>query len=83
VRFELALVFCGNRICEVTTATLGPLPLDQLPKSKPVTPYAVLTDHTQQPDSGNACRSGRYDQRTDVNTRLGAGIPPVSVLGQP
>jgi hypothetical protein len=42
VRCVLALIFCGNRINEVTTATLGPLPLDQLPKSKPVTPYAVL-----------------------------------------
>jgi hypothetical protein len=42
VRCVLALIFCGNRINEVTTATLGPLPLDQLPKSKPVTPYAVF-----------------------------------------
>jgi hypothetical protein len=42
----LALIVCGNRICEVITATLGPLPLDQLPKSKPVTPYAVFTDDT-------------------------------------
>jgi hypothetical protein len=38
VRDVLALIRCGNRIYEVTTATLGPLPLDQLPKSKPVTP---------------------------------------------
>ena len=42
MRDVLALIRCGNRINEVTTATLGPLPLDQLPKSKPVTPYAVL-----------------------------------------
>ena len=42
MRDELALIRCGNRIYEVTTATLGPLPLDQLPKSKPVTPYAVF-----------------------------------------
>ena len=41
MRDELALIRCGDRIYEVTTATLGPLPLDQLPKSKPVTPYAV------------------------------------------
>ena len=41
VRDVLALIRCGNRIYEVTAATLGPLPLDQLPKSKPVTPYAV------------------------------------------
>jgi len=41
VRDVLALIRCGDRIYEVTTATLGPLPLDQLPKSKPVTPYAV------------------------------------------
>ena len=43
MRDVLALVICGNRICEVITATLGPLPLDQLPKSKPVTPYAVFS----------------------------------------
>jgi hypothetical protein len=30
---------CGHRIYEVTTATLGPLPLVQPPKSKPFTPY--------------------------------------------
>jgi hypothetical protein len=29
---------CGHRIYEVVVATLGPLPLDQPPKSKPVTP---------------------------------------------
>ena len=46
MRVDLALIVCGNRICEVITATLGPLPLDQLPKSKPVTPYAVFTDDT-------------------------------------
>lgn len=49
MRDVLALIRCGNRINEVTTATLGPLPLDQLPKSKPVTPYAVLPDPTTQP----------------------------------
>jgi hypothetical protein len=42
VRFELALNICGHRIYEVITATLGPLPLDQLPKSKPVTPSSVM-----------------------------------------
>ena len=46
MRVDLALIVCGNRICEVITATLGPLLLDQLPKSKPVTPYAVLIDDT-------------------------------------
>ena len=46
MRVDLALIVCGNGICEVITATLGPLPLDQLPKSKPVTPYAVLIDDT-------------------------------------
>ena len=53
MRDVLALILCGDRICEVTTATLGPLPLDQLPKSKPVTPYAVFTDHTRVPVKGN------------------------------
>ena len=42
MRGVLALIRCGNRICEVIAATLGPLHLDQLPKSKPVTPYAVF-----------------------------------------
>jgi hypothetical protein len=52
VRDVLALIVCGNRICEVITATLGPLPLDQLPKSKPVTPYAVFPDDTHSPAVG-------------------------------
>ena len=42
MRDGLALICCGDRINEVITTTLGPLLLDQLPKSKPVTPYAVL-----------------------------------------
>ena len=42
MRDVLALIVCGDRICEVISATLGPLHLDQLPKSKPVTPYAVM-----------------------------------------
>jgi hypothetical protein len=33
------LLVYGHRIYEVTTATLGPLPLVQPPKSKPFTPY--------------------------------------------
>ena len=43
MRDVLALIVCGDRIIEVTTATLGPLPLDQPPNSKPVTPYGVIT----------------------------------------
>jgi hypothetical protein len=59
VRVDLALIVCGNRICEVITATLGPLPLDQLPKSKPVTPYAVLIDDTaRQGTSNRRCTRG-------------------------
>jgi hypothetical protein len=38
VRLTLALVSCGHRFYEVMSAVLGPLLLDQLPKSKPVTP---------------------------------------------
>ena len=53
MRDVLALIVCGNRICEVIAATLGPLPLDQLQKSKPVTPYAVFTDDTATPGTGN------------------------------
>src|SRR6202050_2507107 len=50
-------MFCGNRIFEVTTATLGPLPLDQLPKSKPVTPYAVSLIVPANPDNANPPRT--------------------------
>jgi hypothetical protein len=39
VRFALALSVCDYGIYEVVTATLGPLLLDRLPKSKPITPY--------------------------------------------
>ena len=42
MRDVLALIVCGNRIIEVIAAALGPLPLDQLPKSKPVTPSSVV-----------------------------------------
>ena len=38
VRVTLALIVCGHRINEVMSAILGPLPLDQPLKSKPVTP---------------------------------------------
>ena len=58
MRVDLALIVCGNRICEVITATLGPLPLDQLPKSKPVTPYAVFIDDTARRGTGNRPLSG-------------------------
>jgi hypothetical protein len=64
VRCELALIRCGDRIFEVTTATLGPLPLDQLPKSKPVTPYAVLTIVPTYADNANPA----MDDRTCLNT---------------
>ena len=61
MRVDLALFVCGNGICEVITATLGPLPLDQLPKSKPVTPYAVSliipTDQTVTSGLQSAYRS--------------------------
>jgi hypothetical protein len=65
VRVDLALIVCGNRISEVITATLGPLPLDQLPKSKPVTPYAVFTDDTHWLSSGT-------DRRRPVRTHEAA-----------
>src|SRR6185437_10741804 len=42
VRVTSALEFCGHGINEGTTATLGPLPLDRPPKSKPITPYGVV-----------------------------------------
>ena len=37
--FRWHLLVCGHRIYEVTTATLGPLPLVRPPKSKPIAPY--------------------------------------------
>jgi hypothetical protein len=77
VRDVLALIFCGNRICEVITATLGPLPLDQLQKSKPVTPYAVLTDPTRHrqpfPEPGREQTSARDNARR----RASIPAPPV------
>jgi hypothetical protein len=71
VRCELALIRCGDRIFEVTTATLGPLPLDQLPKSKPVTPYAVLTIVPTYADNANPAT----DDRTRFNTCSPIVIP--------
>ena len=57
VLLELAPIGYGRIINEVTTATLGSLLLDQLPKSKPFTPLfscqptarhlAVGYDHTR------------------------------------
>jgi hypothetical protein len=90
VRDVLALIRCGNRIYEVTTATLGPLPLDQLPKSKPVTPYAVsLIVLTSRPYAKRPSRSrprvdnekrlasaggGRRRARRRLTGRVGAGL---------
>jgi hypothetical protein len=71
VRCELALIRCGDRIFEVTTATLGPLPLDQLPKSKPVTPYAVLTIVPTGEDNANPA----LGDRSSLNTRSPIVIP--------
>ena len=71
MRCVLALMFCGNRIFEVTTATLGPLPLDQLPKSKPVTPYAVLTIVPTGEDNANPA----LGDRSSLNTRSPIVIP--------
>ena len=66
---DLALIVCGNRICEVITATLGPLPLDQLPKSKPVTPYAVLIDDTARRGTSNLPVTGVISPRVAQHTR--------------
>ena len=71
MRVDLALIVCGNRISEVITATLGPLPLDHLPKSKPVTPYAVFTDDT--PDLAGA-QSGTSRPWPVTSQRLGHNI---------
>ena len=69
MRVDLALIVCGNRICEVITATLGPLPLDQLPKSKPVTPYAVLIDDTARRGTSNLPVTGVISPRVAQHTR--------------
>jgi hypothetical protein len=52
---------------EIIAAFLGPLPLPQHPKSKPVTPYAVMTPvyGRSEPD---------VDQFTP--TRIGPGLDP-------
>jgi hypothetical protein len=74
VRVDLALIVCGNRICEVITATLGPLPLDQLPKSKPVTPYAVFTDDTHRRTAATR-PAVQVDPSPGENISLRCGIP--------
>src|SRR6516225_11840312 len=48
------LLRCGHRFYEVMSAVLGPLHLDQLPKSKPVTPmfsYPVSPWHPHRPQA--------------------------------
>ena len=75
MRGVLALILCGNRICEVITATLGPLLLGQLPKSKPVTPYAVFTDDTHPPGGGNPPDPGCSSVGTHVNAPRAPVIP--------
>jgi len=72
VRDVLALIRCGDRINEVTTATLGPLPLDQLPKSKPVTPYAVFPDRTHPPHARKPSRGAEHERH---NAHSSATIP--------
>jgi hypothetical protein len=76
VRCELALIRCGDRIFEVTTATLGPLLLDQLPKSKPVTPYAVLTIVPTGADNANPALA----DRSSLNARSPIVIPSSGLL---
>jgi len=46
------LLVCGHSVNEVMSAVLDPLPLDQLPKSKPVTPSWVLTTKATRPIPG-------------------------------
>jgi len=61
------LLVCGHRINEVTTATLGPLPLVRPPKSKP-------TD--SQPSSPPACTAPSFATRTTGRpTRLLPAAP--------
>jgi hypothetical protein len=83
VRFELALIFCGNRICEVITATLGSLPLDQPQKSKPVTPYAVFLIIHSNPATTRRPQPGHCGRSADVNTRRAPCIPTEHVLRSP
>jgi len=68
VRDVLALIVCGNRINEVIAAALGPLPLDQLPKSKPVTPYAVFPDDTHWPAVGKTALASAPHQHGSQRT---------------
>jgi len=60
--------FCGHSVNEVMSAVLGPLLLDQPPKSKPVTPSWVVTSHdTRGPAAG----------LTSINPEKSAEIPHI------
>ena len=63
------LLSCGHRIYEVMSAVLGPLPLDQLPKSKPVTPmFSCLVSPAvsqPQPSPSFTLSCQRYPANTD------------------
>src|SRR6201999_3758153 len=66
------LLVCSCRISEVTTATLGPLPLVQPPKSKPFTPYGVV----------RRVQQFRRTRPYTYNRRQPTGIPgPAAGLG--
>jgi hypothetical protein len=67
VLLELAPIVCGRIINEVTTATLGSLLLDRLPKSKPFTPLFSC-----QPA---ACGLPATYDLTPINTGEPTGIP--------
>jgi len=82
VRVDLALIVCGNRICEVITATLGPLPLVQLPKSKPVTPYWVFTDDTHWPANGTqTVMAASRTQRPETTLADAVAFQPATSAG--
>jgi len=71
------LIVCGHRICEVTAATLGPLLLDQLPKSKPVTPSSVVQPLYPISRSAGEQRDGRMPDGQPAE-RGPIGLLPIS-----
>jgi hypothetical protein len=68
VRLTLALIRCGHRFYEVMSAVLGPLLLDQLPKSKPVTPvFSCLVSPWTSPGPSLHCLFTLPCQRAQAN----------------
>src|ERR1700691_4605761 len=72
------LLVCSHRIYEVITATLGPLPLVQPPKSKPFTPLfscAASTIHSAVLDRTRTTHASQPEFPAGVARLAGDGAP--------